>query len=205
MNNKIKNDEIVPNRFECKKNKDAAHHHRGKSSECLLDKNIILKELNILPCQTILDAGCGNGYMAREFSKLLNGTGKVYAMDTDEDAIEILIKETKGTNIKPLLADITKTTPIESSSLDLIYMSTVFHGFEKDRIPHFQKEVERLLKPEGLLAILEIKKEDTPFGPPLNLRYSPEEMKQIIKLIPKTTTEIGPYFYLQIFENSRKV
>ena len=205
MNNKIKNDAIIPNKLECKKTRDAAHHHRGKSSECLLDKNIIIKELNIFPHHTILDAGCGNGYMAREFSKLLDGTGKVYAMDTDEDAIEMLLKETKGTNIEPLLADITKKTPIESSSLNLIYMSTVFHGFEKDRIPHFQKEVERLLKPKALLAILEIKKEDTPFGPPLNLRYSPEEMKQIIKLIPKNTVEIGQYLYLQLFENSRQV
>ena len=67
----------------------------------------------------------------------------------------------------------------------------------------FQKEIERLLKPEATLAILEMKKEDTPFGPPLNLRYSPEELKQMIKLFPKTTIEIGQYFYMQLFENRK--
>ena len=95
-----------------KKPTNATHRHRGKSSENLLDKDIILKELNILPGQTILDAGCGNGYMAKQFSRLLNGTGKVYALDPDKEAIEILKKETKGTNIEPLVADMTKTTPI---------------------------------------------------------------------------------------------
>jgi len=50
------------------------HRHRGKSSERYLNKDIILKELNIRSGQTILDAGCGNGYMSKEFSKLLNNT-----------------------------------------------------------------------------------------------------------------------------------
>ena len=177
------------------------HHHKGKSSESLIDKNMILKELDILPGQVILDAGCGNGYMTKEFSRLLGGAGKVYAMDTDEEAIEILKDETKETNIEPFTADITKTIPVKSSSVDLIYMSTVFHGFPKDKIPGFQKEVERLLKPGAVLAILEIKKENTPFGPPLDIRYSPEELKQTINLTPKATIEIGPYFYMQLFEN----
>ena len=199
MGEKMKHDTIL----KCKKTTNAKHHHRGKSSESLLDKDIILKELNILPGQTILDAGCGNGYMAKEFARLLNETGRVYALDPDKEAIETLKKETKGTNIEPLVADITKTTPIKSSSLDLIYMSTVFHGFPKEQIPSFQKEVERLLKPKAMLAILEMKKEDTPFGPPLNLRYSPEELKQIITLNPKATIKVGHYFYMQVFQNRK--
>ncbi|MBN1864169.1 MAG: hypothetical protein JW808_04650, partial [Victivallales bacterium] len=44
------------------------HHHRGKSSESLLDKAAILGALRIEPGQTVLDAGCGNGYMSKEFS-----------------------------------------------------------------------------------------------------------------------------------------
>ena len=197
MSKKISN---VP---DCKKPSNATHHHKGKSSESLLDKEIILQELDIHPGWTILDVGCGNGYMAKEFSRLLNGTGKVYALDPDKEAIEILKKETEGTNIEPLVADMTKTTPIKSSSLDLIYMSNVFHGFPKDKIPNFQKEVERLLKPKGILAIMEIKKEDTPFGPPLNIRYLPQELRQVITLNPKATIEVGQYFYMQVFQNSK--
>jgi ubiquinone/menaquinone biosynthesis C-methylase UbiE len=177
------------------------HHHKGKSSESFIDKDIILRELSIFPGQTILDAGCGNGYMSKEFSRLLNNTGKVYALDPDKEAIEKLKEESKGTNIETIEADITKKTPIDESSIDLIYLSTVFHGFQGDQIASFQKEIKRLLKPNTLLAIVEIQKQETPFGPPLDIRFSPEELKQTINLTPKSFVEVGQYFYMQVFEN----
>ena len=77
--------------IEYKKSANQKHRHRGKSSERYLNKDIILKALNIRSGQTILDAGCGNGYMSKEFSKLLNHTGKVYALDPDKAALEIQI------------------------------------------------------------------------------------------------------------------
>jgi ubiquinone/menaquinone biosynthesis C-methylase UbiE len=177
------------------------HHHRGKSSESRLYKDIILKELNIRSGQTILDAGCGNGYMSKEFLKLLNNTGKVYALDPDESAIEILKEETQGTNIETIVGDITRKTQIEDATVDLMYLSTVFHGFSKGEIDGFQKEVKRLLKPNAVLAIIEIIKEETPFGPPLDIRFSPDELKETINLKPKSLVAVGEYFYMQTFEN----
>jgi ubiquinone/menaquinone biosynthesis C-methylase UbiE len=178
-----------------------SHHHAGKSSERFLDKEIILKELNIFPGEIILDAGCGNGYMSKEFSRILNNTGKIYALDPDPKAIEILKAEAKDTNIIPLLGDITKATEIADASLDLIYVATVLHGFSKNEIDGFNKETQRLLKPNGVLAIVEIKKEPTPFGPPLDIRFSPQELKDIITLFPEKTVELGQFFYMQIFKN----
>jgi ubiquinone/menaquinone biosynthesis C-methylase UbiE len=178
------------------------HRHRGKSSEGFLNKDVILREINLLPGQIILDAGCGNGYMSQEFSKILHNTGKVYALDPDGEAIEKLKNKTQGTNIEAIQADITTVTPINNSSIDLIYLSAVFHGFTKDQIENFNNEVKRLLKPNARLAVIEIHKQDTPFGPPLHLRFSPEELRQAIKLTPKSLVEVGQYFYMQIFENT---
>ena len=186
---------------EDKKSENKKHHHKGRSSERHLNRDIVLKELNIRSGQTILDAGCGSGYMSKEFSKILNNTGKVYALDPDKAAIEMLKKETKGTNIEPIIGDITKKTKIEDSSVDLIYLSTVFHGFSEGEIDGFQKEVKRLLKPNAVLAIVEFKKVETPFGPPLEIRYSPEELKKTITLTPKFFVEVGEYFYVMAFEN----
>ena len=186
---------------EDKKSENKKHHHKGRSSERHLNRDIVLKELNIRSGQTILDAGCGSGYMSKEFSKILNNTGIVFALDPDKVAIEMLKKETKGTNIEPIIGDITKETKIEDSSVDLIYLSTVFHGFSEGEIDGFQKEVKRILKPNAVLAIVEFKKVETPFGPPLEIRYSPEELKKTITLTPKFFVEVGEYFYVMAFEN----
>jgi hypothetical protein len=39
------------------------------------------------------------------------------------------------------------------------------------------KKIQRILKPSGRLAIIECKKEKQPFGPPMHLRISPQEME----------------------------
>ena len=196
--------DIVSNRIKPVTHELSANHkhrHRGKSSERYLNKDVILKALNIRSGQTILDVGCGNGYMSKEFSKLVTRTGKVYALDPDTAALEILKQETKGTNIQTLEGDITRRTQIQGASIDLIYLATVFHGFSEDEIHGFQKEVRRLLKPDAILSIVEIKKVKTPFGPPLHIRFSPDELKETITLIPKSLVDVGEYFYMQMFNN----
>jgi len=178
-----------------------AHSHKGKTSEDHLDKAAVLSTLGIVPGQTILDAGCGYGYMSREFARALKGRGRVYALDADGEAITQLRTEIEGTLIEALESNVTGPTPLKPSSIDLIYLSMVFHGFSSDEIPGFMAEAKRLLKPHGRLAVVEIDKVETPFGPPLHLRFSPEELKREVGLPPLKTVEVGPHFYMQIFEN----
>lgn len=179
---------------------DGSRHHRGKSSENLFDKQIILGHLGIRPGQAILDAGCGNGYMSKAFSRLLGKWGRVYALDPDEAAVAKLRKETRGTNIVPMVGDITTTTPFPEASMDLVYLSAVFHGFSPEQTRGFDAEVKRLLKPRAKLAVVEIVKRHTPFGPPLQIRFSPDELKRVVNLPALGTVDIGDHFYMQLFE-----
>jgi ubiquinone/menaquinone biosynthesis C-methylase UbiE len=184
--------------------KGKRHPHRGKFTEGLLDTEVILNALNIRPGQTILDAGCGNGYMSKVFSKAVGPSGKVYALDPDSTFIAVLKNETRESNIEAMQADITLPTPLTSSSMDLIYVSTVIHAFSRPQVRGFIREAERLLKPRALLAIVEIEKKDTPFGPPLNLRYSPEELKAVFPMAAVDTVAVGEHFYMQVFQNREK-
>ncbi len=181
--------------------REGEHHHRGKSSESLLNKDAILSSLAITPGQTILDAGCGNGYMAKEFSRRVGNRGKVYALDPDEIAISTLRTEAQETNMLAMVGDITTTTHLPESAFDLVYLSTVFHGFSPEQIKGFEMEVKRLFSPHGKLAIVEIVNRVTPFGPALERRFSPEELQQVLGLTPLATVEVGEYFYMQIFGN----
>jgi ubiquinone/menaquinone biosynthesis C-methylase UbiE len=174
----------------------------GKFSEGLLNDKTILANLNICTGQTILDAGCGNGYMAKKFSELVGNTGKIYALDPDRGSIANLKKEVEKTNIEAFVGDITKPTGLKASSVDLVYLSTVFHIFSKSQIIGFLSEIKRILKPNARLAIVNIKKEDTPFGPPLEMRSSPEELRKKVPIAPILLIEVSEHFYMQVFENA---
>jgi ubiquinone/menaquinone biosynthesis C-methylase UbiE len=176
--------------------------HRGKFTEGLLDSDLILQVLDIQAGQVIMDAGCGNGYMAKLFSVKVTAAGRVVALDPDQHFLAVLARETKGTNITTIEGDITRPTNLHASSIDLIYISTVIHQFSKKQMQGFFRETQRLLKPGSTLAIVEIEKKETPFGPPLSSRYSPEELKEIVPMVPVQTRPVGDHFYMQVFRNS---
>lgn len=172
----------------------------GKFSEGLLNDEIVLENLNIYPGQTIFDAGCGNGYMAKKFSKLVGNTGKIYALDSDKGAIANFKKEIGNkSNINAFVGDITKRTDLKDASVDLVYLSTVFHIFSDSQIAGFEDEINRILKPKAQLAIININKEETPFGPPVEMRSSPEELRQKLSFVPRKLIEVGEHFYMQLF------
>jgi hypothetical protein len=83
----------------------------------------------------------------------------------------------------------------------LMYLCLVFHGFEREQMPGFRAEATRLLKPHARLAIVEIHKRETPFGPPMEIRFSPEEMRSAVGLLAVETVEVGEDYYMQVFEN----
>jgi len=86
-------------------------------------------------------------------------------------------------------------------------MATVLHDFVEDQISEeVLQEVDRVLKTDGRLAILEFKKIDGPPGPPIHIRLSPQEVGEM--LVPYGFTEerivdVGPYNYLILFIKSR--
>ena len=132
-------------------------------------------------------------------------------------SINKLRKEVEKTNIEALVGDITKTTEIKKGSIELVYenhdvntppfkagmvyLSTVFHIFSDAQVVGFEKEVKRILSPRAKLAIINIKKEDTPFGPPVEMRSSPEELRQKLSFAPGKLIEVSEHFYMQLFNN----
>lgn len=173
---------------------------KRKSSEEQLDTTKILSHLGICPGQTILDAGCGDGYMAKKFSTLVGNSGKIYALDYRRELINTLHEEVIDTNIETLVGDITTTTKLEPCSIDLVYLSTVFHIFSPAQVVMFEEEMQRVLRPNAQLAIVNVIKEETPCGPPLKMRSSPEELRSKISLTPTKLVEVNMYFYMQIFQ-----
>ena len=82
-------------------------------------------------------------------------------------------------------------------------MATVLHDFVGDSIQRkVMQEIARVVKSNGILAIVEFYKKVGPPGPPKPVRLSPQEVDKIASeygFRENRLIEIGPDNYLQIF------
>ncbi|QJB55140.1 methyltransferase domain-containing protein [Pseudodesulfovibrio sp. zrk46] len=171
-------------------------------TEGKLNNDLILKELGLVPGQTAVDIGCGTGYMARLFAQEVGLEGMVYALDVNPQYITELQAECDEPNLRPMVSDVAGGCVLPDDTADLVYLSTVLHAQRRDTLPVIAKELQRVLRPGGTLAVVEIAKHDTPFGPPVSQRFSPEELQQALLLSPVKTVDVAEHFYLQLFRNS---
>lgn len=162
------------------------HKHHGKSSANFLDSDEILQELNLKGNETFMDLGCGDGYIALKAIRDYLPDGNVYAVDVYDVAIEELnvYKEENGIeNLTNIEADVTKgICEVNDSSIDVILMLNVFHGFKDDETrDDVVKELSRLIKDDGRIAIMEFKPIEWSFGPPVEIKCSPSELEELFK------------------------
>lgn len=178
----------------------------GKSSIDLVDIKKVFQELPLREGMALLDIACGNGAYSIALSKHIGQSGEIHAVDLWKEGIEYLQQQIISLNIKTIkthIADISNGLPVEDYSIDLCLMATVLHDLIVDKTDDGAlKEVVRVLKPKGILAVIEFKKIEGPPGPPLAIRISPDQVAkqlssysfQMIK-----TEDIGHYNYLSVF------
>jgi len=154
---------------------------QGVSSFEMQDSKLVFGELKLNEGDFFLDLGCGAGDYAIQAAKIVGNNGWVYALDRWKEVIDAMSEKAKThglRNISALESDIISLLPIEDKVIDVCLIAQVLHGFNlsKDTKRLF-KEISRVLKPHGRLAILEFTKKDVGFGPPMHIRLSPEEIE----------------------------
>ena len=178
----------------------------GKSSFGLIDTAKFFQELDLKKDIAFLDVACGRGSYTLAAADVIGHNGQIYAVDLWEEGISILRKEaaSKGIqNISTFVGDVAHHIPVEDDSVDVCLMATVLHDLVADQVDQpVLKEIVRVIKPMGTLAIVEFHKKEGPPGPPIPVRLSPEEVDQMLAahgFQQKRYAEIGPENYLQIF------
>ncbi len=165
-----------------------SHAHRkkrsGPSSFGMHDPNHVFNALKLKDGDTFLDMGCGPGDYALRASEIVGDSGAVYALDKWRQLIDALTDEAHSQglkNLKAIVSDITEPLPIEDKCVDVCLLATVLHTLNlAEDGTDLLSEIRRVLKPGSRLAILNCKKEDQPFGPPLRIRWSPEEVEDLL-------------------------
>lgn len=123
--------------------------------------DVLMKEVNIQPGEKIVDIGCGPGFFAMQFSKIVGPNGKIYAIDTNQrhlDFLKPLIEDTGTTNIE-LVHSKFDDICIPARSVDRAFMCSLYGVIYlvsmepvKDR---FIKSIIQALKPGGKLTIVD--------------------------------------------------
>ena len=180
----------------------------GKSSFGLVDSPKLIAALDIAPGTIFLDLACGAGAYSLALADRFGPSGTLHAVDLWKGGIEALKLEVHDRRIDTIfaeIADVSEHIPLDDGIVDLCLMATVLHDLIEDHTDAGTlRELKRVMKPGGRLAVVEFKKMDGPPGPPMDIRLSPPETENHLRpyafeLIK--TYDIGPYNYLSIFTN----
>ena len=178
----------------------------GKSSFGLIDVDTCFKKLDLPKGICFLDVACGRGAYCLRAAEIVGSNGTVFGVDLWADGIEELkarALEKNYHNVRAFVSDVGRQIPLDDQSVDVCLLATVLHDFVEDHIAkEVMREVVRVLKTKGLLAIIEFKKIDGPPGPPRPIRLSPEDVADMLAsdgFKKEHVIDIGPYNYLITF------
>jgi ubiquinone/menaquinone biosynthesis C-methylase UbiE len=156
----------------------------GKSSFDLIDPDLLFNSIQLEPGMTVLDLGCGTGNYSLAIAKKMKSSGRIIAIDLWQEGIASLRQSAKFIDVIEIEAhvtDIHQKLPIADASVDLCLMATVLHDLvQEGDVTDALEEVGRVLKPNGIFAVVEFKKQDGPPGPPKSIRMRLEDVSALL-------------------------
>ena len=155
------------------------------------------------PGDAVADIGAGTGYFTFRLGDRVGAKGKVYAVEIQQEFLDIIAKRMKAHDIKNIeLVLGTETDPkLPANALDLVLMVDVYHEFS---FPYEMTEnMVRALKPGGRLVFVEYRLEDPQV--PIKLVHKMTEKQVIKEMGPHPlrwvkTSEILPRQHIIVFE-----
>ncbi|BCS88124.1 class I SAM-dependent methyltransferase [Pseudodesulfovibrio sediminis] len=174
---------MTESRKQCKGSGRTSGGH-GPSSFWLQEPQSVFDHLALQKGMVFVDAGCGAGDYTLHASAILGSGGVVIALDQARQSVEWLNSRTPEPGKAPITAlacDITEPLPLQSGIADAAMLGTVLHIRQvRDGAAVLFSEMRRILRPGGVLAVLECKKEEADFGPPLHSRLSPDDVAELV-------------------------
>jgi len=154
----------------------------------------------------LVDIGCGYGTFLFPASKFVE---KVIGIDIDKRMIEYcsnIIQENKFKNIELIDVDISQNQTIQeklslySNQIDYITLFNILHC--EDPVKLLQS-IYNILKHESKIGVIHWKHQNTPRGPSMEIRPTPEQIMDWANIVGFTTENeinLPPYHYGIVFK-----
>ena len=102
---------------------------------------------------TVLDFGCGLGFNTIPASKIVGHEGKIFALDNNRKAIEIVRRKFEKYNLKNILTILSDCdTGLIDNTIDVVFLHNTFPMIKNKK--GVLNEIHRVLKIKGILSYM---------------------------------------------------
>ena len=169
----------------------------------------LVRELKLQPGQVVADVGAGSGVITMMMAHEVGPTGKVMAVDIQQEMLDLLGDKLKNRDIQniELVLGEEKSPKLDPASIDLALMVDVYHEFE---YPYeMMLELSQALKVGGRIAFVEYRREDPQVPIKLVHKMTEAQVKKEIGqaefgLKWKETIRTLPRQHIVVFERVEK-
>lgn len=135
----------------------------------------VMDALRIGEGSAVADLGAGGGWFTMRLANRVGPNGVVYAEDVQQQMIEAInrrVRRAELKNVKTVLG--TSSDPRLPTPVDAVLIVDAYH--EMEHSVSVLRNVRDALKPNGLVGIIEFKKDGLGPGPPLEERAEPQRV-----------------------------
>lgn len=132
-------------------------HVRAYSRDGYSQPDKVIQSLDIQPGDHIADIGAGDGYFTFHLADAAGPSGRVYAVEVDEEKVEELKREVEDreySNVSVILGNYDDPL-LPDGTVDLVFLSDTYHHIEA-REGYFSRLLADLTK-GGRVAVIEAK------------------------------------------------
>lgn len=116
----------------------------------------VIESLELRPGDQVADIGAGGGYFTFRLADAVGPTGRVFAVDVDEDVLQELrdeVRERGYTNITVVRGEFDDPL-LPDGEIDLVFVCNTYHHID-GQTAYFDR-LRTDLEPEGRVALLEV-------------------------------------------------
>lgn len=153
-----------------------------------------LKRIGLAEGKVFCDIGAGTGVFTLPAVQMSGSA--VYAVDISGQMREVLHGKDGGNRIQ--IVDSIRAVP--DDCCDIALLCAVMH--ELDNIPDMASQISRILKEQGVLAVIEFHKCPTTMGPPMEMRLSEDDVASALKnsFSLAERFDLGENYYCLLFK-----
>jgi ubiquinone/menaquinone biosynthesis C-methylase UbiE len=179
---------------------DIPEHYRfflSKERYDWQDPRKILWNAGLSSGMKFLEVACGAGFFTLEAAKIIGQQGWVFALDKDDQALEVCRKRLLEAGFSKFELFQGKAEDFSKSlGADFGLVANALHDFDNPVLA--LKNIHSSLRPGGLFLNVDWKKKSTPIGPPLTERFDEIQASGLLVQAGfkvRSKGEAGPYHY----------